>query len=465
MPGPTFNQLHQQRQQLVVTPQMRQSLHLLQTPIFELQSLVQQHLQENPVLEEGLFNHEPLPDNFDESFESNEKDEVSEMLHLHDDEVTLPQEKERHSDWEERREYFLSSITKAESLGEHLRQQLVFTEGVEQELVEAVIDAIDDDGYLTMSVEELVRVTGRDEAAVAEGVSVVQGFDPAGVGARDLKECLLLQLKNLGKDETLAARIVRDYLEMLGARKLGEIARLTGATREDVQQAAGLIAALEPKPGRAFGAETPRYVVPEVVVNKVNGEYVVSLNSDDLPRLRINHYYRGLLDDPGTTAETRDYIKDKIQSGMFLIKGIEQRQRTILKIANQIVKSQKEFLEHGVDALKPLTMAEVAEVIGVHETTVSRAVAGKYIQTPQGIYDIKYFFTPGYKTASGDDVSSQTIKDAIGRIVMTEDCRDPYSDDELVAILKEKGIKIARRTVTKYREALNILPSYLRKSG
>jgi len=294
-------------------------------------------------------------------------------------------------------------------------------------------------------------------------LTVVQDFDPPGVGSRDLRECLLFQLERLGKHDSLAARIVMTHLERLAARKLQDIARILKAPVEEVESAANFIATLNPKPGRAYSAESSPYVTPEVVVKKVDGQYLILMNDDDLPRLRISKYYRSLMNETDTGKEVRDYIQERVRSSAFLIRSIHQRQNTIYRIASEIVRVQTDFLENGVSHLKPLTMAEVAGVVGLHETTVSRAVAGKHMQTPQGVFEMKYFFTPGLRTDDGSVVSNKTVKDAIDTLVRDEDPANPLSDQEILEILTKRGIQIARRTVAKYRIALKIAPSHMRR--
>jgi len=294
-------------------------------------------------------------------------------------------------------------------------------------------------------------------------LAVIQDFDPLGVGARDLRECLLFQLDRLGKADSTAGRIVNAHLERLAAHKLQDIARLLKVSIEEVQLAANFIATLEPKPGRAYSSESSPYITPEVAVVKVEGQYLVLMNDDDLPRLRISKHYRALMNDSHTGSEVRDYIQERVRSSAFLIKSIHQRQQTIFKIASEIVRVQTEFLEQGISHLKPLTMSEVADAVGLHETTISRAVAGKHMQTPQGTFEMKYFFTPGLKTGDGSVVSNKTVKDAIATLVAGESPDSPLSDQDLLEILTERGIQIARRTVAKYRIALKIAPSHMRK--
>jgi RNA polymerase sigma-54 factor len=297
---------------------------------------------------------------------------------------------------------------------------------------------------------------------------VIQSFDPPGIGARDLRECLLLQFERLGQQNTLEYRIVNEFMDALGKRRIPEIARGTEQSVDEVQEALERIARLEPRPGRAYAPDNHQYILPEVFVRKSGDDYVVTTNNEHIPHLRISNTYKDLMAQGGNSAEVRNYIREKIRAGKFLIKSLQQRQQTILNIANEIVSRQREFMAKGVAALKPLTMVQVAQVVGVHETTVSRAVSGKYIQTPQGMFEMKYFFTAGIQTASSEGVpttsmSNTSVKNIIADIFKAEDTAKPLSDQEVVRMLKDKGIVIARRTVAKYRSELNILPSNLRK--
>jgi RNA polymerase sigma-54 factor len=294
-------------------------------------------------------------------------------------------------------------------------------------------------------------------------LKVVQSFHPIGVGARDLRECLMLQLERQNKQHTHEYRIVRDHFDALGKRRLPEIARGLEQDVVDVQKIVQRIGLLEPRPGRAFLPDNDQYVLPEVFVVRQGDDFVVSTNNEQIPHLRISNTYKDLMAQADSSTEVRDYIREKIRAGKFLIKSLHQRQQTILNIAKEIVSRQREFMEKGVAFLKPLTMVQVAEVVGVHETTVSRAVSGKYIQTPQGVFEMKYFFTSGIQTATGEGMSNTSVKDMIADIFRNEDPLKPLSDQEVVLMLSEKGIVIARRTVAKYRSELNILPSNLRK--
>jgi RNA polymerase sigma-54 factor len=298
---------------------------------------------------------------------------------------------------------------------------------------------------------------------ILDVLRIIQSFHPPGVGARDLRECLLLQLEREGRRKTLEFRIVDQYMDALGKRRLPEIARGLGESVDETQKAAGRIGLLEPRPGRAFLPDNDQYILPEVFVVKAGDDFAVTTNNEQIPHLRISNTYKDLMAQADSSPEVRDYIREKIRAGKFLIKSLQQRQQTILNIAKEIVKRQREFMEKGVAFLKPLTMVQVAEVVGVHETTVSRAVSGKYMETPQGIFEMKYFFTSGIQTASGEGMSNTSVKDMIADLFGKEDPHKPLSDQEVVKILGDKGIQIARRTVAKYRSELNILPSNLRK--
>jgi RNA polymerase sigma-54 factor len=326
-----------------------------------------------------------------------------------------------------------------------------------------IIGNIDDYGYLKTPLDELAVSTGLPIEKIEETLKAIQTFDPPGVAARDLRECLMLQLERAGQQDSLEYRIVRDFMEALGKRRIPEIAKGTECEVDEIQDALENIAKLEPRPGRAFLPDNDQYVLPEVFVQRSGDDFIVTTNNEHIPHLRISNTYKDLMSQGENSAEVRNYIREKIRAGKFLIKSLRQRQQTILNIANEIVKRQRDFMDKGVAFLKPLTMVQVAEVVGVHETTVSRGVSGKYMQTPQGIFEMKYFFTAGIQTANGDGMSNTSVKDMIAEIFKKEAPGKPLSDQEVVKMLTEKGIVIARRTVAKYRTELNILPSNLRK--
>lgn len=493
--------LQTQQLQMILAPQLRQSLEMLQLPILELRTVIQKELEQNPTIEEvpdpepvnaeeeAESAEEPVPTvaealpidpspqeppapasevekpealNFDKEFEVLAKLDEEWRDYFFQDNQSRPYS----GDDAEKRQFMLDSLPQQESLQEHLINQLNLSgfSDNDRQIAELIIGSINEDGYLTTSLEEMAAATSTDPQHLADILSVIQDFHPTGVGARDLRECLLIQLERFSKADTLAGQIVRDHLDKLAGKKYTDIARTLKTSPEDVLQAARFIATLDPKPGRLYTEEVATYILPEVVVRKMEGEYTVLLNDDQLPHIRISRHYRELLSNPTTKAEVKSYIRERIRSGAFLIKSIHQRQKTIHRIASEIVKTQTDFLDHGITELRPLTMAEVARIVGVHETTVSRAVAGKYMQTPSGIFEMKYFFTPGIKTADGREVSNKTVKDMIATLVANEEPDKPLSDQEIMAKLTEKGITVARRTVAKYRLVLRIPPSHMRKS-
>ncbi len=453
-------------QQQVLAPQLQQSLQILQVPMLELRNLIQQEIESNPTLE--IEQTEPTIE--DKQRENDEFQEEFDRLAKLDEEwrdymAQSASYSGRSSDDEERRQFFFDSLVKEETLQQHLLEQVDSNgiEGGDRKIAELIIGNIDERGFLQSSPEEIANTTGMDAGDLARVLDIVQTFHPVGVAARDLRECLLIQLRRLGKEQSLEYRIVDRFMEDLGKRRFPEIARRLGTTTEQVQRAANFIGTLDPRPGQIFTSDPNNYVLPDVTVEKIGGQWVISLNGDQIPHLRISNTYKDLMSSERNGADVREYIRDKIRSGKFLIKSIHQRQQTISNIAHQIVERQKEFLEHGPSALKPLTMVQIADVVGVHETTVSRAISGKYMSTPHGVFDMKYFFTPGYQTADGESMSNTSVKRAIAELVKEEDPRNPLSDKEIVELLSRRGIPIARRTVAKYRNELNILPSNMRK--
>lgn len=475
--------------QQMLAPQLQQSLALLQAPMLELKALVNQELEQNPVLEEILdqdlktkdsssdssAENEAGSDDFssgDDSSSSEEWESQIEKLSQLDQEwrdyfseTSLPAP--RHSkDDEERRQHMFDSLTTTTSLQETLRDQIRLSDLDESlfQIADLLIGNIDDTGYLKASIDELVFSTNTPRETIQSILELIQSFDPPGVAARDLRECLMLQLARNDRNQSLEYRVLDQCFKLLGKRKFPEIARELGASLEQVVQAADRISSLDPRPGNAYRNDGETYVAPEVFVTRnEDGEYVISTNNDHIPRIRISNTYKDLLSESASAADLKEYIREKIRTGKFLIKSIDQRQQTITNIAKEIVRRQKEFFNQGISHLKPMTMMQVAEKVGVHETTVSRAVSGKYLQSPQGIFEMKFFFTSGIQTASGENVSNASVKDIIQEMVRSEDPSKPLSDDQIVKNLLVKDIKIARRTVAKYRNELNILPSHLRK--
>jgi len=479
-PSQTLSLQQSQQLQMVLTPQLRQSLEMLQMPVLQLKAMIQQEMDRNPTIEEepaettSTDNPPETPTVNSETADSREMafEKEFEALAQLDEEwrdyfFQDVQSRPFSSDDEERRNYMMDSVTEKESLQQHLIHQLNLAglTADDRKTGELIIGSLNDDGYLTVSVEDLAASTGVDLDHLKGTLAVIQDFHPVGVAARDLRECLLLQIERAEHPHPLAAAVVADHLERLGGHKTTEIARILRQSVEAVEAAAAFIATLNPKPGALYTTEPAAYVEPEVVVQKIEGRYVVTVNDDEIPRVRINREYRNLLQDKSTPAEVRSYVQERIRSGTFLIKSINQRQKTIHLIASEIVEIQQEFFEHGISHLKPLTMADVARKVGFHETTVSRTASGKYMKTPVGTFDMKYFFTPGLRTSDGQQVSNKTVKDLIAGMVAAEDGANPLSDQEIMDRLKTQGIEIARRTVAKYRIVLRIPPSHARRQA
>ncbi len=470
MAGPGMSQTQNLSMQQVLAPQLQQSLIILQAPMLELRNIVQQEMETNPVLEEE-FTQEAPPDertredgpddNFEQEFEKLAKlDEEWREYMAQSNSFSA-----RGSDEDERRQHFFDSITAQETLQQHLMGQLNGAEmsSDDLKLAELIIGNIDDNGFLQTTPEEMEANTGVAAKDLRRVLDTIQNFHPPGVGALDLRDCLLIQLRRQGRQNSLEYQILDRFLEELGKRRYPEVARRLGVGVDQVQKAANSIALLDPKPGAIFAADPNNYVLPDVSVEKIGGDYQIILNGEQIPHLRISNTYKDIMAQNGSGGDVREYIREKIRSGKFLIKSIHQRQQTISNIAREIVKRQREFLDHGTALLKPMTMVQVAEAVGVHETTVSRAISGKYMSTPQGVLEMRYFFTPGYQTADGVSMSNTSVKEAIENLVKSESTLNPLSDKEIVSILSERGIPIARRTVAKYRNELSILPSNMRK--
>ncbi len=460
--------------QQILAPQLQQSLLILQTPLLELRNLVQQEMQTNPVLEE--LPDEPGsdgPDGAEPSADNNFKEEFEKLASLDEEWRDYMAQSSSYSrdgsrgspEAKDKRQFFFDSIAVQETLQQHLITQLNQTvlNANDRKAAELIIGNIDDNGFLQSTPEEMAVNSGIAKEDFEKMLALIQSFYPPGVGARDLRECLLIQLQRDEKENSLEYKVISEHLDDLGKRRFPEIARRMNISVEEVQKCANRIARLNPRPGQAFAAAPQNYVLPDVTVEKVDGDYQIILNNEQIPHLRISNIYKDIIAQDNNGSEVKDYIRDKIRSGKFLIRSIHQRQQTISNIAHQIVSRQRDFFEHGPSHLKPMTMGEIADAVGVHETTVSRAVSGKYMATPQGIFDMKYFFTPGYQTATGESMSNTSVKEAILDLVKHENGNTPLSDQEIVEILGERGIPIARRTVDKYRTELDILPSHMRR--
>ena len=360
-----------------------------------------------------------------------------------------------------------NTLSTAGALADHLMWQLSLQPGDDDPLLRdigsAIIGNLDDDGYLVASVGEIAAMGDWDTADVERVLRVVQGFDPVGVAARGLRECLMLQIAHLGLDGSATEMIVRDHLKLLQNQQGHEIARRLGLTLDELKHHVGVIRQLDPKPGSRYNRTASQHVIPDVYVVKVEDRYVAMLNDDGMPQLRISPVYRRLLDKNNDNRETRAYVKEKFRSALWLIKSVDQRQKTIHKVATSIISFQQEFLDRGIEFLRPLVLRNVAEDIGMHESTVSRVVNNKYMHTPQGVLEMKYFFHSGISSAYGESVSSVAIKQRIRKIIEEEDSRKPLSDSRIVRLLQDDGLILARRTIAKYREEMKIPTSSRRR--
>ena len=463
-------------QQLIMTPQLQQAIKLLQLSRMELIEVVQQEIQENPLLEEapeipeGLEGKNALEasltkaeaDLGGEGKTDNNPDNIDWVSYIQRSSLagySSMQEDEERADTE-------PILTTPPSLFDHLLWQLHMQRLSEHEEQAAavIVGNLNDEGYLSLPLEEIAARNELSPEAVARGLTLVQDLDPPGVGARDLRECLLLQIRNLGLTGTAMEKVVADHMNELERHNYKGIAQKVGIGIQEAAEIAKQIGMLEPRPGRPFGGDEPRYITPDVYVFKIGDEYIVVLNDDGMPHLRISSYYKNVLSRKDAASEgDREYIKNKLRSAVWLIRSIHQRQRTIHKVATSIVNFQREFLDRGVGYLKPLILRDVAEDIHMHESSVSRVTTNKYVHTPQGIYELKYFFNSGISSSSGEFVASESVKHRIQQIIGKEEVKKPLSDQDIVNILEREGIRIARRTVTKYREMLSILSSSKRR--
>jgi RNA polymerase sigma-54 factor len=460
-------------QKLILTPSLQQAIKLLPMSTLELAELLNQEMVENPLLEE-------VPTEELQPAEQQQADKAAEQPTA-----------EKPDTWDDADyEYFFgdylddgyrsrtpqevkelppieNTLSSAASLADHLQWQLSLQTEDEalKEIGGAIIGNLDDDGYLVASVEEIAAMADWPVTEVERALQHVQTFDPIGVAARDLQECLWLQIRHLGLEGTPTEKIVTEHLRLLQNHQVPEIARKLGMTLEDLKEHIEIIRNLDPKPGSRYNPSQSQYVIPDVYVVKVEDQYVAALNEEGLPQLRISPVYRRLLDKSGAESndETRAYVKDKFRSALWLIKSVDQRQKTIHKVATSIINFQREFLDHGIEHLRPLVLRDVANDIGMHESTVSRVVNNKYMHTPQGVFEMKFFFHSGISSSYGDSVSSVTIKQRIRKIIENEDPRKPLSDSKIVSILQKEGLMLARRTIAKYREELKIPTSNQRK--
>src|SRR5688572_13218750 len=461
-------------QKLILTPSLQQAIKLLPMSTLELADLLNQEMVENPLLEE-------VPTEELQPAEQQQQEKAPEAPAT-----------EKPDTWDDADyEYFFgdylddgyrprtpqevkelppieNTLSTAGSLSDHLMWQLSLQTSDQrlQEIGGAIIGNLDDDGYLVASVAEIAAMADWPVAEVEQALQHLQTFDPIGVAARDLQECLWLQIRHLGLEGTPTEKIVTEHLRLLQNHQVPEIARKLGMTIDDLKEHIEIIRNLDPKPGSRYNPSQSQYVIPDVYVVKVEDQYVAALNEEGLPQLRISPVYRRLLDKTvggEQNDETRAYVKDKFRSALWLIKSVDQRQKTIHKVATSIINFQREFLDHGIEYLRPLVLRDVANDIGMHESTVSRVVNNKYMHTPQGVFEMKYFFHSGISSSFGESVSSVTIKQRIRKIIENEDPRKPLSDSKIVSILQKEGLMLARRTIAKYREELKIPTSNQRK--
>jgi RNA polymerase sigma-54 factor len=474
-----------QVQRLIMTPKMQQSIQLLQMSTLELASLLQKELVENPLLEESPSMEVPV----DEQGNGTLQEGTPSQAEKNSTDDRNLEKLDFDSNWED---YFADAsdagadtyihtgntsepeietpeapLTYTKTLQEHLVNQLELTtaDPKERAIGMLIIDGLDNDGYLKTPLEQIAEMTETSVKDVERFLAVVQTFDPVGIAARDLAECLEIQCLYSGSSDPLVLEVIRYHLGDLERRRFSKMARVLGVPEKQVQDVADQISRLEPKPGRKFSVIENEYVSPDVFVEKIDGDYRVRVNDDSAPPLRISKRYRRMLQErENLPSETYEFIKNKYKSAMWLIRNIEQRKRTLYNVTQQIVKMQRDFLENGISHLKPMRLRDVADAIGVHEATVCRVVNGKYVQTPRGLFELKYFFSTALENqGGGEDRSSKSVMEMIRGIIDEEDSRKPYSDQKIANILKSRGVNIARRTVSKYREKMGILSTSARK--
>jgi RNA polymerase sigma-54 factor len=475
-------------QQLLMTPQLQQAIKLLQLSRMELEQFVAQQIAENPCLEEGQTESPEEAAAVERERERTEEQVVSETMRQAESIVdSTGGEDKGESTWENTTSYqemnsssltgsrkqsadeehpnYENMVSKAGTLQDHLMAQVgeLDFDDQEKQIATVIIGNIDDRGYLTLTTQEISENEGFDLEAVEDILDTIQRLDPPGIGARDLKECLYIQVRNAGLKNGIVERIIENHLPELENRNFVAIVKAMKITLEEVIENVQIIADLEPVPGRQFGANDAQYIVPDVYVFKLGTEWIVNLNEDGLPRLQVSDFYQGMMSSKKSNGEDKNYISEKLRSAEWLIKSIRQRQRTIFRVTESIVKRQMDFFENGVEHLKPMILKDIAEDIGMHESTISRVTNNKYVHTPRGVFELKYFFNSSVTRADGHDLASESVKKMISELVKAEDARRPLSDQKIVELLEEKGIQLARRTVAKYREQLHILPSSKRK--
>ncbi len=448
----------EQAQKLIMTPELRQAIKILQFSSLELVDFVNQMIEENPMIE--INEEENIV-----TQEKKEKETEIDWEYLYNELAEAPERKEPREVKPEI--VFEDFVTRSLTLNDHLLTQLGYLDLAEKErdFAEYLLGNINPSGYLTVSLQQAAEDMGCTEKEAERALSIIQNFDPPGVGARDLKECILLQLQRKDLAEQDLCDLVENHLENIATGKLNRVAQAMNISVTKVQELADTIKTLNPKPGASFGGTNDvRYIVPDVLVERIGDDYVIIINDNNVPRLTINKTYSSILNKTSKTDDsTRDFVEGKLNQAMWLIRSIEQRRTTIYKVTNALLKKQRGFFDRGIKFLKPLTLKQVAEMVDVHESTVSRATANKYIQTPHGIFEFKFFFNPGLSTNEGGSTSSESIKRRLKEMVGKEEPSKPYSDQELSNMFKKDGVSIARRTISKYREEMGIPNACARK--
>jgi RNA polymerase sigma-54 factor len=479
----TLRQQIKLAQQLVMTPQLQQAIKLLQLNRLELEQTLRQEIEQNPLLEDvGLGEVEPEPEPGIQQMQDEPLPQEPEKNQSIDLEQTSSSMQE--IDWDDYANQYESTISfsreapdtnrlsrldfvsKKTNLQTHVRWQLTHANLTDQEreVGSFIIGNLNGDGFLDLSLDEIVAETGCDEELAKRVIGVIQDMDPAGIGARDVKESLLLQLARLDLANSLATEIIDKHLHDLELKNYGVIAKTTGRPLKEVQAAINVITRLNPFPGRQYSDEETHYIIPDVYVHKVGDEYLIVLNDEGLPRLKVSSVYQEILDNEKNMEKgTKSYLQDKLKEAVWLIKSLQQRQRTIYKVMESILKFQRGFFDHGIDKLKPLILRDVAEDIEMHESTVSRVTSNKYVHTPRGIFELKYFFSTSIQQNGGADLAAKSIKERIRHLIKEEDPNKPLTDNAISQIFNDQGIKIARRTVAKYREQMGLLPVKLRR--
>lgn len=471
-------------QQLVMTPQLQQAIKLLQLSRLELLDVINQEMVENPLLEETPEDQTPEQPSQEAPVKEPPPSAQAQAESEGVKPVTVEERAREDIDWSNYLDEYSASgpvyyepeeretpeyenfLARRQSLVDHLMWQLLLShhDKTDQEIGTAIICNLNRDGYLQATIGEVAELTGSDTSEVEKVLKKMQAFDPIGVCARDLKECLLIQARYLGLDDSLVVDIVENHFKHLENKNYKAISHALGVSFDDVLGAVDVITRMEPKPGRQYNDEDPHYISPDIFVYKIGDEFVIVLNEDGMPKLRVSAFYKDALSKgEAVPSGTRDYIQNKLRSAVWLIRSIHQRQRTIYRVVESIVRHQRDFLERGIGSLKPMVLRDVAEDIGMHESTVSRVTTNKYVHTPQGTFELKFFFNSSINRLDGDAIASASVKEKILQIVQSEDPTRPYSDRKMVEILRKSNINVARRTVAKYREMLRVLPSNKRK--